>query len=241
MSYYSIDAILAEEEILPIKTTVAYDNCAHLDASTQATGGPLDAGSDIEVPLWLALELAGAKYANIETSKSTLFSKTTLSLLAADPVRFNFAPERFHYFYQVGLRVAKATKNQGLADLLRSVFVKRFGSLVDNSQNLRGAPVSEAMHRLPSWELYLFRHGNQAYTALDTWRASVAHKIYPSPMASLLPKAESRAKRARAPTELSARETEEDEQQRQQQRGDGRRGSGGGGSSGRAAARLRRR
>jgi hypothetical protein len=228
MSYFSIDAILAEEEILPIKTIVAYDNCAHLDSSTQATGGPLAAGSDIEVPLWLALELSGAKYATIETSKSTLFSKSTLSLLAADPVRFNFAPERFHYFYRVGLSVAHATQNQDLANLLRTVFVKRFASLVDNSQNLRGAPVSEAMHRLPAWELYLFRQGNQAYTALDTWRASPAHKIYPSPMASLLPKAESKSKRSRPPVELPPRDE-----------GRGRTSSEGGG--GRASSRLRRR
>jgi GINS complex subunit 3 len=65
-SYYDIDAILAEEELVPCTSNFDFSYLAHLDPELHGTNKHiLPAGSRIKVPLWALDKWASLDFVNL--------------------------------------------------------------------------------------------------------------------------------------------------------------------------------
>jgi hypothetical protein len=84
-SYYDIDAILAEEELVPCTTLFDFAHLAHLDADNAHRHGHnhLPEGSQIKLPLWATEKWAMLGFCRVQLPRH--FNRRSRERYAADP------------------------------------------------------------------------------------------------------------------------------------------------------------
>jgi GINS complex subunit 3 len=82
-SYYDIDAILAEEELIPCTTLFDFSHLAHLDRDTRGNKHFLPEGSQIKMPLWTVEKWAMLGFVRLSLPRH--YSRKARERLEADP------------------------------------------------------------------------------------------------------------------------------------------------------------
>jgi len=168
--YFSIEAILCQEEKVPITFKVDVHKLGYLDPGS--ADEDIHAGSRIEVPLWLARTLCSRNIADISWPKG--YTQRFLSNLKADPSVVSLgtvAP----FFYDVAMELAKFWPEddgeaQKLLETLQSAKVARYRYILDKCQNMRNADLHEVTRRLTFAEKKLFDVGYVATTEFEAWK-----------------------------------------------------------------------
>jgi hypothetical protein len=82
-SYYDIDAILAEEELIPCATLFDFSHLAHLDADSPSDKGFLPEGSRLKLPIWAMEKWAMLGFVRLSLPRH--YGRKARERLEADP------------------------------------------------------------------------------------------------------------------------------------------------------------
>lgn len=82
-SYYDIDSILAEEELVPCTTLFDFSHLSHLDLDARHGDTHLAEGSQIKMPLWAVEKWASLGYVRLSLPRH--YSRKARERLEADP------------------------------------------------------------------------------------------------------------------------------------------------------------
>ncbi|CAG7558952.1 unnamed protein product [Fusarium equiseti] len=193
MSYYDIDSILTEAEVIRPKSThiavqkltipqkvpcqfeIDVPYLGHLDNSPHG----LKANTPLTLPLWLAEMLA---LASTPTSSAPLtlnlppcLSTAVLSALKADPRAVPLRDQSPH-FYGVGVRMLDLFDEKDVAEVLRKTFVVRAGEVGLHARKAdegMGGNGEEFLRGLEEWERGLFRRGHEGVKGAKEWTEKV--------------------------------------------------------------------
>jgi len=164
-----IDLILSEEERLPCTFQVDASNMGHLDVTVQSD--TLPSGARVELPHWLGQPLFEKNVVVMEVPKH--FGPKMRDHMFAGASNVNLRSYS-HYFFEIGLRLAKVMRDEDLFRKLRVAFLgERYRKLVVRA--LSQSPqddVAEFCQALTSTELVIFHAGYQASQNLQRWRAN---------------------------------------------------------------------
>lgn len=139
---------------------------------------PLNAGTSVSLPLWLAEILAvsqslgTAPMASIDMPAS--LQPRVLNALKADPRTVDLRQQATH-FYALGARMLELFEEDELVDVLLDTFRKRAAAIGDHASNSRGALSEgiEFMRGLDETERALFRAAHDSGEATRKWIAGV--------------------------------------------------------------------
>lgn len=164
MSFLDIDQILAEEERLTCEFSVDAKDLGMLDPSIGTSDLP--AHSKVDLPLWLAQTLAEKNMVEITIPKD--FGANRRDEIMAGPSAMQFP----NYFFDVGLKLCRITRDGDLQRTLRIAFSSdRYRTLMMRS--LSGGhddDHTEYLQQLTSIEGQLFHAGHKASLDLAQWR-----------------------------------------------------------------------
>jgi len=126
MSYLDIDQLLAEEERIPCIFSVDAHSLGSLDSTLQSDDLP--AHSKVDLPLWLAHPMTEKNMVEIEIPKH--FGSRMRDAIMAGPTAVNLK-EFSYYFFDVGIKICRMTKDNDLLRTLRVAFSSdRYKSLM---------------------------------------------------------------------------------------------------------------
>jgi len=168
--YFSIEAILAQEERIPVTFKTDVYHLGHLDPGS--LDEDIHSGTRIDLPLWLSRILCTRNIAEMSLPKA--YSQKFLSNLKADPISVSLgsvAP----YFYELALELANFIPDQNnevpkLLEILQNAKVLRYKMILDKSQNMRNTDLHEVTRKLTLTEKKLFEAGYTASIQYETWK-----------------------------------------------------------------------
>jgi hypothetical protein len=117
-NYYDIDAILADEELIPCTTLFEFSYLAHLDPDIADMQQHLPEKSRIHVPLWAIDKWAMVNYVSLSLPRQ--YGRKARERLEADPSEVDLC-KRNGYFFRSGVNVINLIEqscrklDQGLA------------------------------------------------------------------------------------------------------------------------------
>jgi GINS complex subunit 3 len=82
-SYYDLDAILAEEELIPCTTLFDFSHLAHLDPDARSKTSYLQENSRIKMPLWAVEKWAMLGFVRLSLPRH--YGRKARERLEADP------------------------------------------------------------------------------------------------------------------------------------------------------------
>jgi len=164
--YYDVDAILAEEERVPVVFRTESKGLGGLSAASLTVD--LDAGSRVDLPLWLAPALAERLWVSIKAPKC--FAKRFRNFLLSDPTVVNLR-EKSPNYYETGRRlVAFVDGNQQLHSALVKTLAVRYKEILDRSQHSRNEDLSKVTAGMTELEKKLFYAGYNGKDELFHWK-----------------------------------------------------------------------
>ncbi|PNY29644.1 DNA replication complex GINS protein PSF3 [Tolypocladium capitatum] len=175
MSYYDVDAILADAEKVPCRFELDVPYLGHLDNSPG-----LKPGTALSLPLWLAEMLALASAGEDSKAPLTLnlppcLSEQVAAALKADPRAVALRDQSAH-FYGVGVRMLDLFDERELGAVLRRTFVVRAGDVGLHARKADegvGGHGAEFLRGLEEWERALFRRGHEGVRGAREWMDKV--------------------------------------------------------------------
>jgi GINS complex subunit 3 len=153
--YFSVDAILAAEDRVPVVFNTTAASLGFLDPACKEEDLP--ARSRVELPLWLAQSLEAKNMVRLELPKhySARFREDLLAGPEAVDIR-----DRSVFFYETGTALARAKRDEHLQRTMRMVFSgQRFRDILDASLNSGGDDMTDFLKDLPHAERILFNAG----------------------------------------------------------------------------------
>ncbi|KAI8871635.1 GINS complex subunit Psf3, partial [Ramicandelaber brevisporus] len=116
--YYDIDDILAEQMPIPCTFNFSVSGLASL----QPDENVLPKGTKVELPFWLASNLAFPEYVSVDLPST--YSKKTRNKLNASFISVNFH-SLCPYYYRLGVKLADMIDDDDLPNTLTEVFRER--------------------------------------------------------------------------------------------------------------------
>lgn len=156
-AWLDIDAILADEERVPLVFNAGAWRLGHLDSASATEH--VDAGTVIDLPLWIAVPLRRSDLAAVHLPKN--FSSRMRHSLNADPDNVKLR-DKSPYFYETGLKLAEVCQEEDVKDLpaaIKRTLATRMHRILIKSHNSLSADVSAYVNTLTDLERRLFWTG----------------------------------------------------------------------------------
>lgn len=199
-SYYDIDEILAEEELIPVTNNLNFFLLAHLDPdyshsarsqSRQAKNILLE-GTRFKMPLWSIKKWAELNYLTVRIPKH--YGKRARERLNADPVSVDLRKwnERYYRSGMAIVRLINSCPDDSIPEILKqeseslketllvSYVGTRMRRIFDWTLSSIEDDVSHYTKRLSQMELALFQRGAQASHAHAQWKLYGTRRIHVS-------------------------------------------------------------
>ncbi|KAL5606938.1 hypothetical protein BROUX41_003313 [Berkeleyomyces rouxiae] len=179
MSYYDVEAILTEAEKVPCTFNFDSNELGYLDNNPSE---PLKAGTQLNLPIWLAQMLAASTTVNGESAVTMALpealSHELVQALKADP-RAVAVRERAANFYNLAERMLDLFDDVPLAAVVRyswimraaeiAVLARRTGEEGNAAVGNSGPLGEEFLRGLDEWERKLFRVAHEARKDTKEW------------------------------------------------------------------------
>lgn len=164
--FYSVSNILATQEKVPCTFLQNVPKLGtELNPSSETS--ELASGSNLELPLWLANDLAVAgrnPVVNIDMPK--IFQETYQEILKADAKAVDLHKLNM-YFYEFGSEIKKFDRRNQVGYILIHAFKTRFKYLMDLAENADDNP--HIVQKLENLEKKLFKECFEARHKLNNW------------------------------------------------------------------------
>jgi GINS complex subunit 3 len=172
MSYYDIDDILAEAEVLPCVFNTDGVDLGYLDLSTQHAD--LKKNAKVELPYWLTTYLADRNYVKLDVP--SCFGNAYRIQLLADPRAANLK-DRCFYFYELGLKIAILINDATITDMLQVVLASRLQDIIIREVVHRNTDFNNFTAKLSNVEEKLFDIKYRSAVKYERWLTGQSSKI----------------------------------------------------------------
>lgn len=172
--YFDVDAILRDEERVPVEFNTQAHNLGYLDPASDSPD--LEPGAALELPLWLAAVLANRNI--VDVSLPRVFTGRTRQALIADAPTVALR-DKGAFYYEIGVELAELVRppNPPLVQLLRTVLAKRYAGVLDISTNSLGQDTTYFTRQLTNLERNLFEAGYWNTSAFYAWKTRRMEKL----------------------------------------------------------------
>ncbi|CAH1365300.1 hypothetical protein MTP99_001580 [Tenebrio molitor] len=162
--YYSIDDILATQERIPCKFLQDVPKLGKLNPAVEEAD--LKSGTNLELPVWLALELTTTRQPIIAPDLPKFYKEAYREILKADPCAVDL--HKFGlYFYELGSYAKQFDPRGDVAEILLHTFTLRFRQIMDLVDNVLSDPT--ITQRLDALECSMFKTAHDAKLKLTSW------------------------------------------------------------------------
>lgn len=131
----------------------------------------------MELPFWLASQLAVRKMAKIELP--TFFGRSLKSKLLSAPASVNLS-DRCPFFFELGLRLALLVRDQDIQDTLQRALQARFGEIVRRSPVHQSQDFGAFLAKLSNVERALFDLKSGAMRDRQDWLRQRSSSLLPN-------------------------------------------------------------
>ncbi|KAL9226714.1 hypothetical protein vseg_002494 [Gypsophila vaccaria] len=174
-SYYDIDDILAEEELIPVVFQKAASGVGALDPSSETNN--VEQGAKVELPFWLSHELHSRQA--VVMSLPPCFNQTTRKEIQADPGSVDLR-NRCQYFYELGCKIAPMIGDRTIGSFLLYAFMNRYKEVLSKSHTASFTTSSKPLILLTKEETHLFEAAQSSMLAFKKWRMGGSQFEVPS-------------------------------------------------------------
>ncbi|KAK9768103.1 DNA replication protein [Basidiobolus ranarum] len=162
--YYDIDAILAEQQRLPLIFKIHAEGLGYLDGSEEPD---LPENTRIELPFWLVKQLAQHReWFEVEIPKC--YGSKVRSSLRACSTNVNFHTLN-PYYYLYGLLLVDLLEDVDLNMVLADAFKARIQLIMDYTQTVQSRVQTEFLTILDETEKELYKIGAVSQATLRKW------------------------------------------------------------------------
>ncbi|GLI65624.1 hypothetical protein VaNZ11_009194 [Volvox africanus] len=164
--YWSLDSVLAEETIVPVRFNFGARGVAQvLDAGT--SDHDVQAGSKINAPLWLAVALTRRGMSTLCPPEE--YQERFRRKMNAGAECHNLKG-RCPYFYDVGNKCNEFMQDPSLSDFLSHTYASRYRELVSRGlSTVSGEDMLELQSKLSFEELAIFEAGRDSVARVELW------------------------------------------------------------------------
>lgn len=166
-SYYDVDDILAEEELVPSVFKHAANGVGLFDSSDSTN--KVEAASRIELPFWLVRELYLKHLISIWVPPSFDKESKTREEIGADAAHVDLR-SRCPYFYSLGCKIAPLVGDKTIGPFLLVAFRTRYKEVLIKAHTSTLAVAPKYMTILTNEEAKLYEAGQSSITAFKKWR-----------------------------------------------------------------------
>lgn len=146
MNYYDLDEILSEEIKIPITFIEDAINLGYLN--TTGISEDIKAGTQLELPYWLAIELYDKNL--IEINYPNYYGDKYRQALRSDTVKINLR-ELCPYYFNIGKNIGLLLHDNLLIDLLRRVLCNKVILHFQKAFNTPNQDFSDVYHDLTGY------------------------------------------------------------------------------------------
>jgi len=177
-----VDKLLEGEEVLPCTLLHEGRHLAMLDPAANPDL-PLEPGSSLQLPLWLAKSLGERRHVELQLPKH--YDVQYRNALKADASVLDLHRCSGFYF-DVGMQLSRLRGDEELATTLLNGFSDRFHRLLDASLNVTEQADSTALkEKLTLRERQLFDSGRDASRQWTAWKSDHSTRIKQSALVDL--------------------------------------------------------
>ncbi|RDA88537.1 hypothetical protein CP532_6600 [Ophiocordyceps camponoti-leonardi (nom. inval.)] len=175
MSYYDVDAILADAEKLPCRFQLDVPRLAQLDSPSAVVLKP---GTALSLPLWLGKVLAvasGGEDPWLKLDQPPCLSEETVAALKADPRAVSLRDQNAHFF-GVSVRMMDLLNDRQMNAVLCRSFVVRatdIGLFASKPDQISASQASDFVYGLDNWEMSIFGSLRQGVKAIEVWLENI--------------------------------------------------------------------
>nr|CCA25778.1 conserved hypothetical protein [Albugo laibachii Nc14] len=179
--YYSIHEILAGEERVNCTFQTDAQECAYLDPSS--LGDDIKAGSEVDLPLWLATTLIRRDDVNVQVPQ--YFTRRFSRMLKAGPSAVNLSNQCF-YLYQVGkelLPLVESDESTIIEKVLRHAFGgERYREILYHSMSAMWEDSTEFTRKLTHEEKQILTAGAADFKDMIRWKSGGSELLTAAPV-----------------------------------------------------------
>jgi len=194
----NLETLLKGEQLLPCTLLHEGRHLAWLDATARQKA-PLEANTQLDLPLWLVEPLAKRQHVELQLPK--FYGAAYRNALRADAAHLNLCSQSDFYF-DVGAQLSQLLGHESgdLSGQLLAGFASRFHGLLDASLNVTSKVDSAALkEKLTLREKHLFDAGRHASCQYNTWKAEKTRgRIEQSSLVAAQPKRAPKRTRSQA-------------------------------------------
>jgi GINS complex subunit 3 len=176
--YWSLDAALAEETLVPARFVHGLQSVARV-LEPGSSSNDIEQGAKVETPLWLAAAMTARSLATLGLPE--MYQERYRRKLNAGAECVNFKG-RAPFFYDVGNKCNQFLQDPGLSGFLARTYATRYRELVSKGlSTVSGEEMLELQSKLSLEELSIFEAGRNSVGRSEMWMRGVR------PRASLAP------------------------------------------------------
>uniref|UniRef100_A0A3Q7GEZ2 Uncharacterized protein n=2 Tax=Solanum subgen. Lycopersicon TaxID=49274 RepID=A0A3Q7GEZ2_SOLLC len=166
-SYYDIDDILAEEEMVPAVFLQTANEVGIFDCADDTN--KVEAGTHVEMPFWLAQELYVRQVVSIKVPPYFDTKAKTRNEIGADAAHVDLR-SLCPYFYDFGCKIARLIGEKTIGPLLLVAFRTRYREVLIKAHTAASIVAPKHFSLLTKEETKLYEAGQSSTAAFKKWR-----------------------------------------------------------------------
>ncbi|BBN13560.1 GINS complex subunit 3 [Marchantia polymorpha subsp. ruderalis] len=164
-NYYDLDDILTEEETVNVHFRFEAAGLGVLDPGSEHEN--IDAGSDVDIPLWLAHDLCNRKFVTVKLPY--FYNERVKKEIRADASCVDLR-RWCPYFYELGLKLAPMSSDPTLGSFLLYCLQGRYKEMLCKSHTVALTTAPKFVTLLTQEEFHLFEAARDSMKAFNKWR-----------------------------------------------------------------------
>ena len=174
--FFDLEDILASQQKVPCQFEQPVYRLGYLNP--HSADEHIQAGTKMELPLWLARALGGRKRNIVKIDLPKQYREQQRDILSADANVVDLFKQG-PYFYSMGVKLLffYHLEMSDLAKSLLETFLNRFRRIMDTSHHAFGGETTPLMTKLDETERQLFRTGQRSVAALERWEKGRSHHM----------------------------------------------------------------
>lgn len=170
-NYYDLDSILADGERIPCRFNMSVPGLGYLEGNP---GKPIDQGTKIELPLWLAEILAICELSHesqlsfIDLSEPEFMSPKVTNAVKTGPTSIDLHKLLGHY-YTLAEKWCTFFSEPQLIETIMFMFKERAAHINNYASNTNKQMNNNFLYTLDEFEKYLYKLTSEANREMRKW------------------------------------------------------------------------
>lgn len=170
-NYYDLDSILADGERIPCRFNISVPGLGYLEGNP---GKPIDQGTKIELPLWLAEILAicelllDCQTSFIDLSEPEFISSKVANAVKTGPTSIDLHKFLAHY-YTLAEKWCTIFTEPELVETIMTLFKERATQINNHASNTNKQLNNDFLYTMDEFEKQLYKITSEASREMKKW------------------------------------------------------------------------